>query len=93
MGWELRIRSRQEVESKTCVASLMIWLNLNCEAICSVFLPSKVVWSVSHQFVDFTLKLPITAKKKKLFYTKLSKALSKFSQKLQKMSWDWLGDL
>ena len=44
LGWEVKIRSIQEEdESKMCVGSLMIWLNPNCDVICSILLPSKLV--------------------------------------------------
>ena len=76
-----------------CVGSLMIWLNPNCDVICSILLPSKLVWSFAHQFVDFTLKSLIATRRKGLFCARLSKVLSKFSQKLSKTSWDWHGDL
>ena len=50
----MKTRSTQkEDESKMYVGSLMIWLNQNCEIICSVLLRSKLVWSFAHQFVDF----------------------------------------
>ena len=61
-----------------CVGSLMIWLSPNCDVICSILLPSKLVRSFAHQFVDFALKSPIATKRKGLFCAKLSKVLSGF---------------
>ena len=69
-----------------CVGSLMISLSPNCDVICSIYLPSKLVRSFAQQFVNFALKSPIATKKKGLFCARLSKVLSKFSQKLSKTS-------
>ena len=87
LGWEVQIRSIQEEdESKMCVGSLMIWLSPNYDVIYSILLPSKLVRLFAHQFVDFALKSPIVTKTKGLFCARLSKFLSKFSQKRSKTS-------
>ena len=50
-------------ESKTCVGSLMIWLNPNCKVTCSILLPLELVCSFAHQFVSCALKSPIATKR------------------------------
>ena len=55
---------QEEDESKMCVGSLMIRLSPNCNVICSILLPSKLVWSFADQCVDFALKSPIAIRKK-----------------------------
>ena len=88
LGWELKIRSIQEEdESKMCVGSLIIWVNPNYDVIYLTLLPSKLVWSFAHQFVNIELKSPIATKREGLFRARLPKVLSKFSQKVLKTSW------
>ena len=62
----------------------MIWLNPNCDVICSILLPSKLVWSFAHQFLDFALKSPIATKRKASFCARLSKFFQNFYKIFQK---------
>ena len=67
--------------------------NPNWEVILSIFLPSKLVLSWQYQFLDFALKSPIVVIRNGFCCARISKIVSKLSEKAPNSSWDWLGDL
>ena len=57
-----------------------------CElrSLCSILLPSKLVWSFAHQFVKFALKSPIATKKRDYFAQVYLRFFQNFHKSFQK---------
>ena len=93
-GCDVHIKSLHDEEfSYKWVGSLINWYNPNCEAILSIVLPSKLVLSCLCHVLDFALKFPMVVIRNGFFCTRISKVISKLSEKFSNSSWDWLRDL
>ena len=93
-AWDVKIRSIDEEElSKICVGSLITCCRPNCHVTFSIIFPSKLHLSFLYEFFDLALKSPVSTAKKGMFWTKLSKFNSSFSENFSNSSCDWLGDL
>ena len=93
-GWEAKIRSIQDKDfPRKWVGSLIIYCSRDWEVMASILEPSMIVLSPVYQLLDFALKSPLTATKKRLVAATASRVSSKLSQKFWKSFSDWLGDL
>ena len=76
-----------------CVDSLITWYNPNWDVKFSIASPAKLRLSWQKQLLDLAFKSPIVRPKNEFFCTKFSKFNSRFSVKVSKSSWFWLGYL
>ena len=68
------------------VGSLITWCNPNCDVILSITFPSKVDLSWQCHLLDLILKSPIATTRKGFLWTIFSKFISKFLEKVSKLS-------
>ena len=76
----------QKLDQYKNMMSLDCALAHQCElrSLCSILLPSKLVWSFAHQFVKFALKSPIATKKRDYFAQVYLRFFQNFHKSFQK---------
>ena len=93
-GWEVKIKSIHKEEFPVrWVNSFINWCKPNWDVIASIFKPWLGAVSLLYQLVVFALKSPMATIKIEFLLVSVSKASSRLSAKVSKMSLVWLGDL